>query len=538
MPSWTGRPRRGFAAVVALVCMAGSLAACGHSPQLVPPPRAAEAPVTVAAGGTVSLDGTTVQIPAGSVSTDTTVTISRADAAPAASQGIRPIGQPVTISLNGGAQLIGAVHLVLAVPSGVPADWPHDTPFTAFAAYWDDQSASWVAADSAYDQTSGQVVADITHFSLWSPFTWNYGAIGDSVRQALGDLLGAPSSEPATCSTPAPTGADAVNVQVEGADLLDSCLSSSGDGIVLHARGKSNLPLLVSWSGVASLRQRTEDETNLDPAYRWLAQTLGVQASDSVAIPAGGSVELTVAPDTKAPVSVTATWDPHVQLIGIADATVRVVMALRDTLGIQTTAAQAVQAVLDSGCLAQHADDLLHDPAGATATILSGCVSDVIRDLTKDAGLGLLRFFAAVPKVVGALGGVVGYAVNQYFVSLDNAGAALLAAATSSKLTLSVADQSTPPSTGAASAWPEHDHEGTPAFLAWLAAGSYGVPDFSSCTDDKAWCIAAFGDEVHIFRLHPIKDVASVPRAAADPAGALSAKGLAPDVVSELLRAG
>jgi len=498
----------------------------------------AQAPVTVARGGTVSLDGTTVQIPAGSVSADTTVTISRSAAAPEAPQGIRSIGQPVTVSLDGGAQLTGTVHLELAVPSGVPADWPQDTPFTAFAAYWDEQSGTWVATDSVYDQTSGQVIADITHFSLWNPFTWDYGSIRDSVRQALADLVGAPSGVPATCDNPPPTGADEVHVEVEGADLLDWCLNSDGDGIVLRARGKPDFPLLVSWSGTASLRERTEYEADLVSAYRWLAETLGVQAVDSVAIPAGGSVELSVAPDANAPVYVSATWDPHVQLMGIVDATVRVVMALRGALGIQTTAEQAVQALLDSSCLTQHADDLAHDSAGATVTILTGCVSDVVRDLTKDAGHGLLRFFGAVPQVVGALLGVVGYTVNQFFVSLGTAGEALLSGATDSKLTLYVGETPAPPGTGTASTWPEHDNEGPPAFFAWLGAGFYGFPDFSSCTDDGAWCIAAFGDEVHIFSLHPIQDVGSVPRAAADPATALAGKGLAPDVVSELLRAG
>jgi hypothetical protein len=523
---------------VALVCVAGTLAACAHSPQEVPPPTAAQAPVTVAGGGAVSLDGTTAQIPARAVSADTTVTIRDATAAPTAPPGARSIGQPVTISLDGGAELIGPVHLRLAVPSGVPADWPQDTPFTAFAAYWDGQSASWVAADSEYDQTSGEVVADVTHFSLWAPFTWDYGAIRDSVRQGLADLLGTPSSAPATCQSPPATTTNQVQVQVEGADLLDWCLDADSGGTVLRAHGKPGFPLLVSWSGTASLRQPTEYQTDLVPAYRWLAGTLGVQASDSVAIPAGGSVELTVAPDAQTPVSVGATWDPRVQLMGIAEATVRVVIALRGALGLQTSAQQAVQALLDTGCLAPHADDLAHDPAGATVTILTGCVSDVVGALTKDLGHGLLSFFGAVPKVVSALLDVVGYAANQFFVGLSSADGALLAGATSSKLTLSVGDQTTPPGTGAGSGWPEHDREGPPTFFAWLAAGNYGQPDFSSCTDDGKWCIAAFGDQVHIFSLHPMKDVGTVPRNSTDPAAALSATGLAPDVVSQLLRAG
>jgi hypothetical protein len=519
-----------------LVCVAGTLAACARSPQPVPPPTAAQAPVTVAAGGAVSLDGTTLQIPAGAVSADTTVTISKATAAPPPPPGARSIGAPVTISLDGGAELIGAVHLKLPVPSGVPADWPQDTPFTAFAAFWDGQSASWVATDSEYDQTTGEVVADVTHFSVWSPFTWDYGAIRDSVRQGLADLLVAPSGAPATCVSPSPTGANQVRVKVEGADLLDWCLLADGDGTVLRARGKLGLPLLVSWSGTASLRQPTEYQTNLVSAYRWLAGSLGVQASDSVAVPAIGSIELTVAPGADAPVVVSATWDPRVQLMGIVEATLRVVMTLRGALGLQTSAAQAVQAILDSGCLSQHADDLAHDPAGATVTILTGCVSAVVGALTKDAGHGLLRYFGEVPKVVGALLDVVGYVGNQFFVDLGSAGGALLTGATSSKLTLSVGDQATPPGTG--SGWPEHRSDGPPAFFAWLLVRNYGLPDFSSCTADGAWCIAGFGDEVHIFSLHPMKDVGSVPRNVADPAAALSAKGLAPDVVSELLRPG
>lgn len=520
--------------------------------------------VTAAGGGTVALDdGTVVTIPPGGISADAVLTL-RHDpgAAPAVPAGVRPLGSPVRITLSGDARLTAPATLTLPVAAARPAGWPAGTPVTAWPAYFDEPTGTWVAQPGQYDAARGVVTARVDHFSWWNPFTWDYGAIADEVGQALADLVGAPSGQPPTCASPPPggqssggeaspggsasgdgagvAGADGqIHVVVEGASLLDWCLGSDGGQTVLRTRGLRDYPLLVSWSGNADLVRRTEYEADLVSAYRWLSDRLGLDGADAVTIPAGGAVDLAVSPDAGAPVYVTATWDPQVQLVGIVDATARVVMALRGALGITTTTEQVVQATLDGQCLGQHVDDLADDPAGATVTILTSCVSDVVRELTKDAGRGLLRFFGAVPAVVGALLGTVGYAINQFFVSLGTAGHDLLAAATGTKLTLYVG--SSPPPGGPAgdgSGWPVHDNEGPPAFFAWLGANFFAVPDFTSCTDDGRWCIGGFGDEVHIFDIDKLRDAGSVPASAADPKAALLAKGLPEQIVDELLRPG
>ncbi|MBV9821103.1 MAG: hypothetical protein JO144_02575, partial [Actinobacteria bacterium] len=351
----------------------------------------ASAPVTVASGGTVALpDGTSVDIAPGSVSTDTTVTLTHGGDSPALpSDGLSSAGQPVHIELAAG-QLAGSASV--SIPVTAPADTPDGLGLLPLLAYYDEDAGTWTAVEATYNSAAHTVTATVDHFSWWNPFTWNYSAIRDSIKQALADMAGIPSGIKPTCAHPAP--ASVATVTVTGASLLDYCLDDSNGALTLRTRSRPDFPLLLTWAGTSSLSKRTEYDIDITSIYLWLAKLLNVQAQNALGLPTGGMADLAVKPDSNSPVVIHATYEPRTQLIGIVDATVRVVLALRSVMKIATTAEEVVSDIIASSCLIQHTDDLASDPAGAFTTIVGDCVHDVIGELAKAAS-GLLRIAGA-----------------------------------------------------------------------------------------------------------------------------------------------
>lgn len=487
--------------------------------------------VTVAAGGEASLpDGTSVWIPPGGVSQDTRLVLSRArSGAPDTADGLAAAGSPVWVELEAG-QLSDVA--VLRLPTAPPQDWPADLTFDPWLASYDETTGEWIPHTGLYDPQTGLMVAQVEHFSWWNPFSWDYGAIRDSFVQSLADAAGAPSGIPPECSTSPP--ADQVTLTREGEPVTDSCLDLDGERVILRLRGVKNYPLLVAWSGQASLDARTEYGLDVTSLYRWLTDQLGLTAEDSVVLPSGGDAHLQVSPDATAPVLATASYDPKLQLIGIVDATTRVIMAVRSATGVQTAAEEVWSLMSDSACLGQHVDDLADDLVGASTAIIAGCSGDVLATLAKSSPRLLLRVAGMAPRLIASLVGVVGYAANavlaQFYTGFD-----VLAGTTTEQFTIATPGSPTaPPDEPAQSPWPVRANDGPTALWAWFGA-SFVLPDWVSCDDQVAWCIAGIGREVHIIRLDGLRDVGSVPLATTDPATSLAGKGLPAAVIAELL---
>jgi hypothetical protein len=475
-------------------------------------------------------------IPPGAVSTATTVRLTRdRQTPPTAVAGLASAGDPVHITLDEGT-LTG--HATIVLPVERPSALPADQPVRAFPAYHDQLSHSWTAVDGRMDRAAHTLTLTTAHFSWWNPFTWDYGKIRDSVKHALADMAGAPSGVPPACAHPPPK--STVSVRITGSELVDHCLDTDGGQTVLRLRGTTDYPLLVSWAGQAQPSRRSEYGLDITSAYRWLAARSDINVRDATLMTPGGDVALAVSPSSNGSVIVSATYDPQTQLVGIIDSTVRVVTAVRSALKIDTNTEKIVQTVLDDGCLAKNVDNLDDDPAGTMTTLTADCAKDTIATLSRGS-TGLLRFIGRIPSVVGALVGTVGHAANTV-ISEFYAGRDILSDATEETFTVSVQTSPgtappNPPSGSGKSVWPVDDNEGPPALWAWFGA-SFVVPDWVSCDDGNAWCIAGEGATVHIIRLDGLVDAGAVPTAVRHPVKALAAKGLPEALARELVRPG
>ncbi|WP_406832829.1 hypothetical protein ABEG17_08405 [Pedococcus sp. KACC 23699] len=443
------------------------------------------------------------------------------------------LGSPVHISLGSG-ELTGTATIVLPAPT--PQDWPAGLAFDPFPATYDEQDGSWVAQDGTYDPSAGTITLSVTHFSWWNPFSWNYHAIEDSLRQAGADMAGIPSGIAPTCANS--PGADQAQLTGTGSKLVDACLDTDGSDVVLRMRGVKDYPLLVSWSGQATLQKHTDYGVDLSSLYRWFAATTHAIGQEQVLLPSGGDVHLLVAPDANAPVLVNVAYDPHLQLAGIVDATLRVVQAVRGATGVETTLEEVGSTVEDTACALAQLPKLTKDPVGTSATMIADCAAQVLRDASKGATSRLLRVVGAIPKVLASLVGVIVYAANtvasEVFTARD-----LLAGTTSQDFNIAAAGSpgaTSPGGTGAQSPWPTQGNDGPPALWAWFGA-NFTFPDWVSCDTAVTWCIAGEGDQVHIIKVHGLVDTASVPLAARDPAVALTKAGLSKTVVAQVLRA-
>lgn len=173
----TLRRRRAIALGVAVALIAS---ACSAGPSPTPRPTlsptasptpipSAREPVTVQDGGTLSLaDGATVMIPAGAVSTDSTLSLAVVPgAAPAESDEwpAVPVSPVYQIALT--ADLTQPATLTLPFdPAQLPASV---SPQHLLLAYQDPDTGTWSPVLTSVDAT-GAASASISHFSSWALF--------------------------------------------------------------------------------------------------------------------------------------------------------------------------------------------------------------------------------------------------------------------------------------------------------------------------------------------------------------------------------
>jgi hypothetical protein len=170
--------------------------------------RSAATTVTMQGGGSIRVEGATLRIPPGAVREDGRLTARTEQASAAISRATAVVpalrlslaSAPVLFTLSG-ARLVRAATLTLAVqPSAVPKDSSVATRADAvWLSYYDPQAHRWQPVPSRYDPGRHTVTAQISHLSLWAPLTWDWAAIGLSLRQAF-SALGSGQPPPPNCS--------------------------------------------------------------------------------------------------------------------------------------------------------------------------------------------------------------------------------------------------------------------------------------------------------------------------------------------------
>jgi hypothetical protein len=163
--------------------------------------------VTVQGGGSIRVEGATLRIPAGAVTGNGQLTAhtEQASAAITSPAGLTPAlrlsvaSPPVSFTLSG-ARLVRPAILTLTVrPSALPQNSPVAAQTDAvWASYYDTQVQRWQPVASRYDPSTHTVTTQISHLSLWAPLTWDWPAIGQSLRQAF-SALGSGQPSPPNC---------------------------------------------------------------------------------------------------------------------------------------------------------------------------------------------------------------------------------------------------------------------------------------------------------------------------------------------------
>jgi hypothetical protein len=132
--------------------------------------------ITASLGGELTLpDQTVLKIPAGSLRSDTQVTLSEVDSqdTPTSSAETTKVGGIYEINL-GSTSLSKPATLAIPfdqtlLPEGSEAG-------QVFLTYYDESKMEWVYAGGVVDTVRNVVVLEISHASLWRPATWNWSA--------------------------------------------------------------------------------------------------------------------------------------------------------------------------------------------------------------------------------------------------------------------------------------------------------------------------------------------------------------------------
>jgi hypothetical protein len=200
-----------LAAVIALALPSGLLAACSSG--------SAGNPVQVSAsqGGSITLAGATLPIPAGAVSGHGYLHASMAGAPPQAAAQQAGTGGPALVSAVSapvhftvtGARLVRPVRITFRVhpgplPSGLPAASREGTGGLSF---YDPAERRWQAVATQYDRAAGTVTAEVRHLSWWMPWIWDWAGAVQRLRQAL-SAFGSGRAPPASCPGRASSDAD------------------------------------------------------------------------------------------------------------------------------------------------------------------------------------------------------------------------------------------------------------------------------------------------------------------------------------------
>lgn len=228
------RPRRRVCTRVAasvLTLSMGSLclAACTSRSRVFPPSAySTQTPVVAGEATTVSLgNGASVSIAPGAAPAGSTVSVTSAGPPTAWDPAATALRAPVHLSVSSG-EIDGAATLSFPYdPALVPAGISPDDAFGI--ATYDSTSHTWVNQPATVDAAHDLIVAQVSHFSWWEPWTWDWTEIGARVSQDTLALLGKRTAPPKCTNDPLPQYIDSVVTQSDPDDPLYSC-AQNDDG--------------------------------------------------------------------------------------------------------------------------------------------------------------------------------------------------------------------------------------------------------------------------------------------------------------------
>jgi hypothetical protein len=137
-----------------------------------------------------------------------------------------PLHAPIHIRLSSG-RLHGKAELSFpynpaVLPKGVP-------PSSAMGiATYDPVKRAWLNVPVRVDRRSHRIVAEVSHFSWWAPWTWDWTNLGAEISNSVLSLLGKRTGRPTCSNEPLPSYVQNVVTESDQNDPLYSCAANAG----------------------------------------------------------------------------------------------------------------------------------------------------------------------------------------------------------------------------------------------------------------------------------------------------------------------
>ncbi|MEV0133044.1 DUF4407 domain-containing protein [Dactylosporangium sp. NPDC050688] len=211
-------------------------------------------------------DGLTLHVPERAISGDAPVTARYRESRPWAGH----IPRSATVELTTSGALTGRPQLRLTVPPGQEQAAQAGDLQLAFQS---DDPSGWTQYPVSYDPATNTVVGELTHFSTWQFWEWDWAGIGASVSQTIGQWTGRRSDDVPQCDpkkkTPAWFNFDA-GITNEPAMVVRSCLQGHDGDDVLDVQIVNNRPygLMLHYNGAAVKYGWHEEADSLPGAFR------------------------------------------------------------------------------------------------------------------------------------------------------------------------------------------------------------------------------------------------------------------------------
>jgi hypothetical protein len=138
-----------------------------------------------------------------------------------------PLRAPVHLNLSSGTLRGTAILAYPYDPFDLPAGVPSAGSFGI--ATYDTASRTWLNVPVRLDPRTHVMIAKVSHFSWWEPWTWHWSAIGGKLSQNILSLLGKRVSPPDCAAGPLPRFVQTVITESDSDDPLYSC-AQNDDG--------------------------------------------------------------------------------------------------------------------------------------------------------------------------------------------------------------------------------------------------------------------------------------------------------------------
>ncbi|HEX3965804.1 MAG TPA: hypothetical protein VHZ03_55710 [Trebonia sp.] len=353
--------------------------------------------MTAAHGATVRLAaGATLVIPPGALSGNgrliartggqqAATSLSLAGQPGAAAPVVAFAGSQVQFELDG-ATLVRPADLTMNLDPGsvARAAAAAGKPGAAWLAFYDSVAHRWQPVASRYDATTHSLSAEVTHLSLWAPFTFAWQQIGTALREALTSLL---SERAAPVPCPGVTGVTVVSSGGPGGPV-QGCASQAGTDIVTVTvtNNRGYAMVVPTPSGVAPGPRQYTDYTEFLRTQPGAQQKLGGEY---------------LAPES----SLTYTMPLHGPPITF-DAAASVKTYTLDAGIILTKEIMNVRSAGLSDCILDNMASSGPLPLSAAPGLLAECIP-ILGGPAKDALEGLGDFVAAIAFARQYVGGVL-----------------------------------------------------------------------------------------------------------------------------------